>query len=160
MKGKHGFTKTAQEVRSENRAMPVKRNQHKQHLTCEYVQKEPVDAYPIIDLVDTPDPIDGDKYTVLSSHLLSTIFNQMWFTFININTKEVNMDKLLRAGRVAEILDLSERYVYQLASEGIIPCVRFGSAVRFRQSEIEAWVEGQTYEGKQMRSLKTVGAVR
>ena len=70
------------------------------------------------------------------------------------------MEQLLRAARVAELLSVSERYVYQMASEGRIPCVKVGRSVRFRPSEIEAWLEGQVRASAAVRGLMLAGSER
>ncbi|MDI6816866.1 MAG: helix-turn-helix domain-containing protein [Actinomycetota bacterium] len=70
------------------------------------------------------------------------------------------MEQLLRAAKVAELLDVSERYVYQLASEGKIPCVRVARSVRFRPSDIDAWLEGQVRASAAVRGLMLSGRER
>lgn len=43
---------------------------------------------------------------------------------------------------LSKILKVSEVYVYKLTREGKIPFVRIGGkTLRFRESEIEAWIE-------------------
>lgn len=51
------------------------------------------------------------------------------------------MEKLLRAGEVADILAIATSTVYQLAREGKLPCVKVQSSVRFRPADIQAWLE-------------------
>lgn len=63
------------------------------------------------------------------------------------------MEQLLRAARVAELLSVSERYVYQMASEGRIPCVKVGRSVRFRPSEIDAWLDSRAKADLELRGL-------
>lgn len=63
------------------------------------------------------------------------------------------MEQLLRAAKVAELLDVSERYVYQLASQGSIPCVKVGRSVRFRPTDIEAWLDARAKTGMELRGL-------
>jgi excisionase family DNA binding protein len=46
----------------------------------------------------------------------------------------------LTVSEVAEILSISERQVYKLASEGVIPSFRIGSSIRFDPSHIAAWL--------------------
>ena len=52
-------------------------------------------------------------------------------------------DRLLTAGEVAALLQVSPRFVYEHAdrSEPKIPCVRLGAAVRFRPSAVRQWIE-------------------
>ena len=49
------------------------------------------------------------------------------------------MSELLTARQVAAILGLSARKVYALAESGAVACHRFGAAVRFDLSDIEAY---------------------
>ena len=46
---------------------------------------------------------------------------------------------MLDAKAVAGMLGLSERTVYELAKSGRLHCYRFGSAVRFEESDIEEY---------------------
>lgn len=49
-------------------------------------------------------------------------------------------NKLLTYKQAAIYLSLSEPYIRRLKSEGRIPYVEFGKAVRFRISSLERWV--------------------
>jgi excisionase family DNA binding protein len=54
------------------------------------------------------------------------------------------LERLLTAGEVAEMLQVSTRFVYARATGNLRPairCVRMGSAVRFRYTDIEEFVE-------------------
>jgi excisionase family DNA binding protein len=46
---------------------------------------------------------------------------------------------MLTAAAAATLLGLSARKVYAMAAEGILPCYRFGSAVRFDPADLEAY---------------------
>ena len=46
----------------------------------------------------------------------------------------------LTVSEVAEILNISERQVYKLASLNIIPSFRVGSSIRFDPSQVAAWL--------------------
>ena len=46
----------------------------------------------------------------------------------------------LTVSEVAEILSVSERQVYKLASEGVIPSFRIGSSIRFDPAQVAAWL--------------------
>ncbi|WP_084455199.1 helix-turn-helix domain-containing protein [Comamonas composti] len=46
---------------------------------------------------------------------------------------------MIDAKTVAAQLGLSERTVYELAKSGRLNCYRFGSSVRFEQSDIEEY---------------------
>jgi len=47
---------------------------------------------------------------------------------------------LLSPGKVAELLGLSKPHVYTLAKGGELPSVKFGRAVRFEASAVEAFI--------------------
>ena len=49
-------------------------------------------------------------------------------------------EPLCRAKDVATLLRTSVSHVYRAAARGDIPSYRVGSLVRFRMSEIEAWL--------------------
>ena len=46
----------------------------------------------------------------------------------------------LAVSDVAELLNISERQVYKLASDGSLPCFRIGGSVRFDPSAFAAWL--------------------
>jgi len=86
-------------------------------------------------------------------------------------------ERLIRPAEVAEYLSVSIFHVYRMAREGELPHVKIGRAVRFRLSEITAWVEGkhaaarealpprpppQCWEGggKPVRQRRITGGVR
>ena len=48
---------------------------------------------------------------------------------------------MLTAKQVAEMLGLSPRKVYELASSAKLPSYRFDTALRFKLSDVEAFVE-------------------
>lgn len=47
-------------------------------------------------------------------------------------------------------LKLTEKTAYRLAAEGKIPDFKVGGAWRFKQSEIEKWIERQSTEQKKL----------
>jgi excisionase family DNA binding protein len=51
----------------------------------------------------------------------------------------VPLKQLLTATQVAEFLQVSESYIYELAKANLIPCGKVGRLVRFDPAEIEAW---------------------
>ena len=53
-------------------------------------------------------------------------------------------EDLMTIQEVAEYLRLNEKTAYRLAADGKIPGFKVGGSWRFRQSEIEAWIEKQT----------------
>jgi predicted DNA-binding transcriptional regulator AlpA len=67
------------------------------------------------------------------------------------------MLEILTVDEVAAMLKISKSKVYELANarnragdlrENPLPVVKFGSCVRFRRSDIEAWVEKLASNGK------------
>jgi excisionase family DNA binding protein len=53
--------------------------------------------------------------------------------------------------QVAERLRVARSTIYDWVITGYIPHVRLGTAVRFRPSDIEAWVQSQANPGRQQR---------
>ncbi|MEE9374831.1 MAG: helix-turn-helix domain-containing protein [Rhizobiaceae bacterium] len=47
---------------------------------------------------------------------------------------------------IAAYLKLKEKTAYRLAAEGKIPGFKVGGSWRFRQSDIEAWIESKKEE--------------
>ena len=50
-------------------------------------------------------------------------------------------ERLLTASDVAEWLSLSKHTILDMAEDGRLPSFKLGRAVRFRPSEISAWLE-------------------
>ncbi|MES9874472.1 MAG: helix-turn-helix domain-containing protein [Candidatus Sedimenticola sp. 6PFRAG7] len=59
-------------------------------------------------------------------------------------------DEILTLKEVAEYLKLAEKTAYRLAAEGKLPGFKVGGSWRFRQSDIESWInkQAQEMEGK------------
>ena len=55
---------------------------------------------------------------------------------------------ILTMREVADYLRITEKTAYRLASEGKLPGFKVGGSWRFRQSEIEAWIESQKTDPK------------
>ena len=49
-------------------------------------------------------------------------------------------DRLLGVARVAEILNLSRSFTYDLIQKGEIPSLRIGRLIRIRESDLEMYV--------------------
>lgn len=52
-------------------------------------------------------------------------------------TNHIDAMRLLRPREAADLLAISERTLWALTKQGVIPCVRLGRSVRYRLSEIE-----------------------
>ena len=52
-------------------------------------------------------------------------------------------DRLLTAREVAELLGFAAGTIVDWAEAGRIPHFKLGSALRFRESEVVEWLEGQ-----------------
>ncbi len=50
-------------------------------------------------------------------------------------------DEILTLKQVAEYLKLAEKTAYRLAAEGKLPGFKVGGSWRFKQSDIEKWIE-------------------
>lgn len=51
------------------------------------------------------------------------------------------MDRLLSPQQVAEACSVSVRTVHRLKDHGVLPYVKLGVFVRFKESDIEKWIE-------------------
>ncbi len=54
---------------------------------------------------------------------------------------------IMTVKEVAAYLKITEKTAYRLAAEGKIPGFKVGGAWRFRQGEIDAWIELQSNKG-------------
>ena len=50
-------------------------------------------------------------------------------------------DQVLTVKQVAEYLQVNERTVYRMASANKLPAIKVGGSWRFKQSELEQWIE-------------------
>jgi len=67
---------------------------------------------------------------------------------MNENISPFNFEnKLLRADEVAEILNISKAFAYQLMQTGELPTVHLGRSVRVRPSDLEEVIRSNTYNG-------------
>jgi excisionase family DNA binding protein len=62
------------------------------------------------------------------------------------------IEKLLTVEDVAEAFQVSRSWVYAAASAGRLPAVRLGSALRFRQADLEKWL-AKSVEGPPARAV-------
>ena len=52
------------------------------------------------------------------------------------------MERLLNIKEASEVLNLSIKTIYTYISARKIPVVKINSSVRFRESDLEQWVDG------------------
>ena len=57
-------------------------------------------------------------------------------------------DEILTLREVAQYLKLAEKTAYRLASDGKLPGFKAGGSWRFKQSDIELWIEKSKKEHK------------
>ena len=60
--------------------------------------------------------------------------------------------EILTLKEVAEYLKLSEKTAYRLTAEDKLPGFKVGGSWRFRQSEIEKWIDEQSRKRKEGES--------
>lgn len=66
-------------------------------------------------------------------------------------------DRLMTAAETARYLGLAEGTVRNKASAGEIPFVKLGISLRFRLSEIDAWVARRDAEAKAELASRRIG---
>ncbi len=59
--------------------------------------------------------------------------------------------RLLKADEVAEVLQVPKPRVYELARQQMLPAVRIGRQIRFRQEAIETWLAALEVRGAAVR---------
>lgn len=52
-------------------------------------------------------------------------------------------DQILTLKQVAEYLQLAEKTAYRLAADGKLPGFKVGGSWRFKQQDLDAWIEQQ-----------------
>ena len=58
------------------------------------------------------------------------------------------MERLLDAAEIAEQLGMSVSTIRKWVHYGFMPHVKLGRAVRFREKDIETWIEERTEKGR------------
>ncbi len=58
-------------------------------------------------------------------------------------------DQILTLKEVAAYLKLAEKTAYKLAAGGKLPGFKVGGSWRFKQEDIERWIEEKKNEGKE-----------
>jgi len=69
-------------------------------------------------------------------------------------------DRLLTVGEVARLISFSEKSIYQLVHRRVIPYTKVSGALRFRKSDITAWIEDNTFTPQPRECRKQSGATR
>jgi len=67
------------------------------------------------------------------------------------------MHKLLTPQEIAEYLGVQPSTIYQWTHEGFIPHVKIKNLVRFRQNDIDKWIENMATDGRRMRKVDVRG---
>ena len=74
--------------------------------------------------------------------LLSVVECSIFLYSLNIFLVSKTMtDEILTLQEVAEYLKLAEKTAYRLAAEGKLPGFKVGGSWRFKESDIEKWIE-------------------
>ena len=69
-----------------------------------------------------------------------------------------NPEKLLSTDAVAQILSLSKRTIHRLNSSGlIIKPLRISGSIRYRESELMAWIKAEMPNRRTWEALKNAG---
>jgi len=63
------------------------------------------------------------------------------------------MQKLLTAEEMAEVLQVKLSTIYKWTHEGFVPHLKLGKFVRFRESEVLAWLEKRSEKGRVTRRI-------
>lgn len=58
------------------------------------------------------------------------------------------MEKLLKVEQVAELLQVSKRTIYDWTHVDYIPHYKFRNGVRFKESEVERWLNKKKQKGR------------
>lgn len=62
-------------------------------------------------------------------------------TILTDQNNALDLSRLMKADDVAELLNISRSYVYQLMQSGLIPTVRMGKAYRVRPQDLANFIE-------------------
>ena len=69
--------------------------------------------------------------------------------------KNTSESGILTIKEVAEYLKVTERTIYRLAAAKKIPAFKVGGTWRFRQSEIDRWINDQSQAGRKKEGIRT-----
>jgi excisionase family DNA binding protein len=51
------------------------------------------------------------------------------------------MEALLKVKEAAKVLSISPSTLYDWVAQGVVPYVRIGGTIRFKPSELQAWID-------------------
>ncbi len=66
------------------------------------------------------------------------------------------MDKLLTIDQMAEILGVQKSTLYQWTHTGFIPHIKLGRFVRFRESDVNNWLEKKSSSGRVSHGIRVI----
>ncbi|MBA7493961.1 hypothetical protein ES702_04527 [subsurface metagenome] len=64
------------------------------------------------------------------------------------------MDSLLTIRELSKALVISERTIRRWCCEGLIPFFKLSHSVRFREKEIETWLQKKARQGRARRRIE------
>ena len=70
----------------------------------------------------------------------------------NQTNKRRDLERLVTAKDLEALLQIDVKTLYSYVRRGLIPYVRIESNLRFRPSEVQAWLEGQAYRPRTCRT--------
>lgn len=70
------------------------------------------------------------------------------------------MQSLLTVRQVADLLQISPSTVYSWAYSGRIPCYKLNGSIRFKEREIDDWIERNKREQLQTEAKDVLGGKR
>jgi len=63
------------------------------------------------------------------------------------------MEKLLTIKELSELLQVKKGTIYQWVHMGFVPYIKLGTGVRFKESQIEAWIRKRERKGRSTMKL-------
>jgi excisionase family DNA binding protein len=64
--------------------------------------------------------------------------------------------KLMDVKSTADLLTISESMVYKLAANGELTCVRIGDCVRFKQEDIEKYIQKHIKQKEDIEDVQSI----
>ena len=63
------------------------------------------------------------------------------------------MEKLITVEQLCELLQVKKSCIYKWTHYGFIPHYKLGTLIRFKESEIEKWLEKRRCKGRETRRI-------